>query len=169
MKYTHIAAIGIPYENIKNKNLINRITIAILNATLKDTKFEMVEDKGTKSGWTTVEKKYYDIDDNDIIGINESLIYDETGNVDTTYLNDIIEKIQAKIYTETNKYINVMIVGKSDNIHKDLFGIHVSASDIKIKMGINDKWLPLYIYYTFGNKQSVSQNYTPIVLIKNAI
>jgi hypothetical protein len=98
-----IVSIGIKTPEITYDNAVKVITKAILEKTYVNEEYVGVEDKTTKSGWTHKTVKHYDINDNDMIGINFGFI----GDVEIE--EDIITKIHNKILKETGKDVEVVL------------------------------------------------------------
>lgn len=101
MRNVGTMSIGIRMPILKDgDNLKNEVVNAVLNSTFIKTRFDSVQDVGTKSGWKIEEVKEYDLNDRDVIGITESIVARLQGNYVT--VDEIAEWIKAKYNNPNN-------------------------------------------------------------------
>lgn len=98
-----VISMGIPAPIIKEgDNLISVIVDSILNATLVNTKLVDYKDPVTGE-WKLKEKKIYDINDKDVIGITESIVARALGQYVT------VDEIAADIEKKYGKNANITV------------------------------------------------------------
>lgn len=105
MKNVGVISMGIKAPIIREGDDLAKIVVnSVLDATFIETKYENVEDLGTKTGVKTEKNKIYDISDGDIIGITESVVARSVGNYVT--IDGIANELKSK-FRETDNYILV--------------------------------------------------------------
>ena len=102
MKNVGVISMGIKAPIIREGDDLSKIVVnAVLDTTFIETKYENVEDLGTKSGTKTEKNNIYDINDGDIIGITESVVARSVGNYVT--IDEIANELKNK-FREADNY-----------------------------------------------------------------
>lgn len=133
MRNTGVKSIGIRLPILKEgDNLKNEVVNAVLNATFLGSKFENVQDIGTKSGWKVEEVQEYALHDKDVIGITESLVARLQGNYVT--VDEIADRLSEMFAHKPMNYVIVNPIYSRNRFSMILKGIARVADKIQIVM-----------------------------------